>query len=200
MHLKIRDFQKALKSIFLIDFMLQNNEYFESFIFRLLQIIIMHSKNIFHSSRKMRGVSPLVASVLLIAIVITISMIIMGWLSTLTKTTTSTVTNKTQEGINCASASISIEDVYIIGTSSANVVVKNTGFTNGLNISGTLLNITGYNFTATQPASLLNKGNVFTLNFPSVSIATCPNSFSRVIVTTDCGGVIDTFTNAPKCA
>lgn len=156
-----------------------------------------------HIINSKKGVSPLIATVLLIAIVITIALVILGWLSTLTKTTTSTVTNKTSESVNCASASISIEDVFVIGTgstASANVIVKNTGFTNGLNISGTLLNSSGYNFSATQQTSLLNKGNVFTLNFPSISVATCPNSFSRVIVTTDCGGVLESFTGTPKCA
>ena len=63
--------------------------------------------------RKMKGISPLIAAVLLIAFTVAIATLVMGWFSTFTRTTTTSVTNSTSLAINCADARVTIRDVYI---------------------------------------------------------------------------------------
>ena len=153
----------------------------------------------------MKGISPLIAAVLLIAFTVAIATLIMGWFSTFTRTTTTSVSNKTSEAIACSNAQISIEDVYItagnIATGSARIVVKNTGFTT-LAINGAqVINTTGQNFsTGFSGVSSLTAGSIQTLSLTNVSVPTCPSTFSKVIVTTNCGGISDIFDGTPRCS
>ncbi|HLC76960.1 MAG TPA: archaellin/type IV pilin N-terminal domain-containing protein [archaeon] len=152
----------------------------------------------------MKGISPLIASVLLIAFTVSIATLVSGWFSTLTRSTTTTVSNKTSESISCSNAQISIEDVYIsagsVATGSARVIVKNNGYTtigvNGLQI----YNTTGQNFSSGfSPVSTFDAGAIQTFSIVNVSVISCPSTFSKVIVTSNCGGITDTFDGAPKC-
>ena len=152
----------------------------------------------------MKGISPLLASVLLIAITVSIATLIMGWMSTVARTTEVKVENKTMQAVDCSSASITIQDVYLKagnGTGAASVIVSNSGQTDGLVIvSATLINTTGVSFASgSVPITNFDQGDVETLTFTSINISVCPQSFSKVIVTTDCGGVSDTFDTTPKC-
>jgi len=146
-----------------------------------------------------KGISPLIASVLLIAFTVAIATLIMGWFSTITRSTTTTVGNKTSESVACSSAQISIEDIYIRQSLFANVtvIVKNTGYaTIGIN---SLQNTTGQNFsTGFIAATSLPPGSIVTYNLTNVSMTTCA-VFSKVIVTSTCGGIADTFDTTPKC-
>lgn len=152
---------------------------------------------------EMKGISPLLASVLLIAITVAIATLIMGWMSTVARTTQIKVENKTSQAVDCSSASISIDDVYITAGSagSANIIVRNTGQVDGLTVqSAQIYNTTGANFsTISTPITSFNKGDIATLRFLNISVATCPTDFSKVIVTTSCGGVTDIFDTTPKC-
>ena len=78
----------------------------------------------------MKGISPLIAAVLLIAFTVAIATLIMGWFSTFTRTTTTTVTNTTALAVNCADARVTIRDVYIQAGASGltNVLIENTGY------------------------------------------------------------------------
>jgi flagellin-like protein len=151
----------------------------------------------------MKGISPLVASVLLIVMVVTIAALITTWLTTFTKTSQQSVTNKTDTTLDCSGASISIQDVYVTNGSLGTVraLVKNDGLTDGLSIiSGQLLNSSGGNFTATNlPFTGFNVGGLATIVFANASIATC-SSFSQVIVTSSCGGIFDVFSSPPRSA
>jgi hypothetical protein len=126
-------------------------------------------------------------------------------MSTLTRTTTSTVSNSTDSVIGCSSASISIDEVYVVkGTTNGTVraVVKNTGYRDSMEVrNAVLLTSDGVDYSVSSPSlpySGLNKGDIVTLRFDNVSISQC-SSFSKVIVTTNCGGIEDTFSGAPKC-
>jgi flagellin-like protein len=152
-----------------------------------------------------KGISPLIASVLLIAFTVAIATIVFSFLSTTVKQTTTSTANKTTEALECSAASINIDDVYISGTSAATVrvIVKNTGFTNGLSIiSANVYNKTGVNFsTSDVPLTGFDKGETATLTFTNVNMsAGCPTAFSKVIIATSCGGVSDTFDGTPKCS
>ncbi|MBI2971034.1 MAG: hypothetical protein HYY37_01295, partial [Candidatus Aenigmarchaeota archaeon] len=47
----------------------------------------------------MKGISPLLAAVLLIAVTVAIATLVMGWVSTTVRTTQTTVSNKTVEAV-----------------------------------------------------------------------------------------------------
>ena len=154
----------------------------------------------------MKGVSPLIAAVLLVAFTVAIATLIMGWFSTFTRTTTSTVSNKTSTAIGCSNAQISIEDVYVknatlINETRVTVIVKNTGYaTIGLN-SLQVYNTTGQNFSqGFVAATSIAPGSIVTYNVTNVSMITCPTTFSKAIVTSTCGGISDAFDSLPKCA
>jgi flagellin-like protein len=149
-----------------------------------------------------KGISPLVASVLLIVIVVTIAALLISWITTFTKGAQQTVTNRTDVVLDCSGAAISIQDVYMTNGSAGTirVLVKNDGLVRGLSIiSGQAINRTGGNFTATGvPITNFDIGDVENVVFANVSMATC-DAFSQVIVTTNCGGIYDTYTRSPKC-
>ncbi len=159
-------------------------------------------------SQNKKGISPLLAAVLLIAVTVAIATLVMGWLTTITRTTQVTVSNRTSEAVDCASASIAIEDVYIDAgiNQSQRVIVRNSGLLDSLQIiSAQIYNRTGGNFSANSlPITNFNRGNVTTLVFigglANITVVdSCPGAFSRAIVSTNCGGISAEFTGTPKC-
>ncbi len=154
-------------------------------------------------TKQKKGISPLIAAVLLIAFTVATATLIAGWFSTLARTTTATVTNRTDMAVGCSGASISIDQVYGVanasGTMTSRAVVRNNGLANLSIISAQFFNTTGNNFTTgTTLPVVMNRGNITTLSF-TTNLNTCPGAFSRVIVTTDCGGVSATFDSTPRC-
>lgn len=142
----------------------------------------------------MKGISPLVASVLLIAFTVSISTLIMGWFSTFARTTTSNVSSSAAEAIACNSAGVNIEHVYIVNGSNPNVttiLVHNVGFYT-INVTGMVINTTGGVCSNSTPVSLA-KGNYTTIQMIGCNIFPGAKAqFSRAVVTTNCGGVDDT--------
>jgi len=140
------------------------------------------------SLKSKKGVSALIASVLLIAFTVSVSMIIMGWFSTFTRTATSNISATTTEAIGCNAASINIEHVY-----DGKIIVKNTGFKD-LNVVGMIVNSTGG--TCTSSSTPVTKGSVVALSLSSCAPSGMTDAyFDRAIVTTDCGGVDDVTTD-----
>ncbi len=155
----------------------------------------------------MKGVSPLIAAVMLIVVSMTIATIIYGSLSTTIRSSTAITSNTSAKTVECTSASVSIQDVFISGSSSSSTVraiVKNSGYTDDLVVQdGQVFNKTGSNFsTPDTPVTNFDRGNIVTLTFSNVSFssASCPNAFSKVIVTTNCGGISNVFDGTPKCS
>jgi len=138
----------------------------------------------------MKGISPLIAAVLLIAFTVSVSMIIMGWFSTFTRTTTANISASTTEAIGCNAASINIEHIYLTATRGS-IVVKNTGFKD-LSVSGMIVNTTGGVCSFTGSVA---KGAVTSLS-GACTLFDSANDFSRAIVTTNCGGVDDVTTDS----
>jgi flagellin-like protein len=84
----------------------------------------------------MRGVSPLVATVLLIAFTVMVAGIISIWLSGFTKTSVSTIGSEAEQQIACIHASLSLRDVkYSTSSGSLFGSIENTGVVNIGNIS-----------------------------------------------------------------
>lgn len=149
-----------------------------------------------------KGISPLLASVLLIAVTVAIATLVMGWVSTITRTSQVTVSNRTTEAVNCASAAVVIDDVYIsTGARTASVIVRNSGQTDDLQLTfAPLFNSTGNSVSPSEslPVTDFDRGEIQTFTYTSTGISTCAN-FSRAIVATNCGGVSATFDRTPKC-
>ena len=169
----------------------------------------MKKRKLHPSTGNEKGISPLLAAVLLIAVTVAIATLVMGWITTITRSTQVTVSNKTVEATDCSSASIVIEGVYIAagGNGTSRVIVRNAGLLDNMQIiSAQIFNRTGSNFSASSlPITNFGKGNVTTLSFspigpPGGTVATaCPGDFSRVLISTTCGGVSAEFTSTPNC-
>lgn len=151
----------------------------------------------------MKGISPLLASILLIAITVAVASMASGWFTSTIRTSTASTTNRTNTALDCSGASISVDSVYITGTTSATIkaIVRNNGQIDGMTIIGAqAFNTTGGNFSATGlPVVSVNQGTITTLSFVPGNFAACPASFTSLVVTTNCGGITDTFTGTPTC-
>ena len=133
-----------------------------------------------------KGISPIIATVLLVAFVVSASLYVSGWFTTLTISTTKSVGNKSGEAIGCASAAINIKGVYVApsnapGTAgSGRVIIENTGYTDNLVIiSAELYDRLGNNFTASNvPIAEFDQGDLETLafNFPTLGNTTTDSS------------------------
>ena len=155
----------------------------------------------------MKGISPLIAAVLLIAITVAIATLVTGWVSSTVRSTQVSVENKTTEAVECAGASIVVDDVYVNdngATATVRAVVRNSGQTNDIQIqNATLYNNIGSGKTANSPSvpvTDFDRGEVVTFDFTGAAIATCPTNFKEVIVTTTCGGVFGKFDKTPRCS
>ena len=150
----------------------------------------------------MKGLSPLIAIVLLIAITLTVISIMMGWVTDLVTGQTGTIGNKTSEAVECTGAVITIDDVYIdFSTNRSRVHVRNSGQLDLGITSASLTNQRGEkasNLTA-FPITGFDKGNIEEIVFNITNVITVCGNFSKVIVATNCGNAKDDFTSTPNC-
>ncbi|MBU5678708.1 MAG: archaellin/type IV pilin N-terminal domain-containing protein [Candidatus Aenigmatarchaeota archaeon] len=142
----------------------------------------------------MKGLSPLIASVLLIAFTVSVAMIIMTWFSSFARGTTENISATGETAVGCSSAGISIEHVYISGTNGV-IVVRNIGFV-PLNVTGMIVNTTGGACT-TASLTTVDVGETKALSLSGcqgIQGAGC-TGFSRAIVSTNCAGIGDEVTS-----
>jgi flagellin-like protein len=79
------------------------------------------------SGELMKGVSPLIASVLLIAFVIAVAGLYSGWITSFTKTTTEQVQEQSEKKVNCSYGGIALDNVkYNRTTGNMSGTVENT--------------------------------------------------------------------------
>jgi flagellin-like protein len=158
-------------------------------------MIIMHGK---------KGISPLIAAVLLIVMAVAIAGVIMAWTSAYTKDTQGRLENKSADLIDCRGGLISIDSIYLkngTSTASARVVVKNVGVhVENLQItSGIFFNTSGSSFSATNvPITGFDRGDIEIVEFGNMSVGTC-DDFSQVVIGTNCPDVSKSFNGRPIC-
>lgn len=148
----------------------------------------------------MRGLSSLVAAVLVIAMTLLIAMIVSSYVREATVTESSQVRAKISELVNCSLAGLEIQSVFLdTSQNNTRVVVRNVGQQRETVISADIFNRTGGKgsvLTPTLPASLA-KGDVVNIVFnvsgtnnPTTHNSSLPNvtcaSFSQVIVSSEC--------------
>jgi flagellin-like protein len=141
--------------------------------------------------KSQKGISPLIASVLLIAFTVSVAMIVMGWFSGFVRTTTENVTGVSQQAVGCSTAVIDLDHVYVnaVNTSNVSMVIRNEGSVS-LTINGMLINISGGSCT-NAAALTLSAGTIGTLNLTNCLVPNVGN-FSKAIITTSCSGITDT--------
>ena len=144
-----------------------------------------------------KGISTLIAAVLLIAVTLLISLIVSTSFTSLVKTQASTLQTRTGEAVNCTSSSIDIESIFVDFTKgttrTAQVVVRNSGQVRENIISAHIINKTGGTGNSMTAFPLgVAKGDIVTFEFNLNNTAasggvniTCTN-FDRVIITTEC--------------
>ena len=154
-----------------------------------------------------KGISPLISVVLLIAMTVLISTVMASWLTSFQKDQQDTIANKSGQIVDCTSADITIDDVYIDFKSNiTRIIVRNSGQVRELAIESALfLNNLGHAaLNATNetiyPVTNFGLGSIKTLefNFSTINMTACAN-FSKVIVATNCAATTATFTGTPKC-
>ncbi|MBI4019495.1 MAG: hypothetical protein HY364_04550 [Candidatus Aenigmarchaeota archaeon] len=136
--------------------------------------------------KKTKGISPLIASVLLIAIVIVVGTLTLDWATAIHSNLGSSVKNKTSE---CTTAAVVIDRVYLdLNGSVGRIVARNSGFDDD-SITGasvvTMKGQTSSNLTAFPVAMARGTQTTLTVNISGI-ITSCTN-FSRAYVTTSCG-------------
>ncbi|MBI4018109.1 MAG: hypothetical protein HY368_00700 [Candidatus Aenigmarchaeota archaeon] len=150
----------------------------------------------------MKGVSTIIATVLLLAITVLISLVVSTSFTQITKEQTSTVSTRTTQAVNCTSSDINVEAVYLdTGPSNqSRVTVRNSGQINENIVAAKMYNKTGIEAASitTYPAAIA-KGSLTTLLFNisgSGGLNVTCSSFSQVIVSTEC--VTEVFDSTPK--
>ena len=138
--------------------------------------------------------------------VIVISTIILSWASALVKTQQSTIENKTMSGVECATADVNIESVFLdFTTNVSRVIIRNSGQADYSIISTSLVNNVGdscpyLNSTNLTSASIwLTKGSITTVKFNMSGFINACVNFSYALVSTNCAAISDKFTGSPTC-
>ncbi len=149
-------------------------------------------------SRGSVGISPLIASVLTVLIAITVATIVIGWVTTVTKSTTRDVGNNTDKAIDCTVSQINIEEVYLDTTRNrSRVSVKNAGYTHDMVMSAVVSNSYGINaVNITEFPVILMQGDYATIEFNTTNTIPACGNFSRAVVSTKCKSTA--FDSSPK--
>ena len=121
----------------------------------------------------MKGISPLIAAVLLIAFTVAVGGIISLWLTSFSKTTTSAVQTSTEKQVKCASTVLEITSV---STSGNRIVVTNLGPQNVTLTSIVLSDGTVSNF---QISEELSAGSSYSINTTNSSIISPTINFTQ---------------------
>ncbi len=97
--------------------------------------------------KNFKGISPLIASVLLVAFTMAIAAVLVAWITGFTQQQTETIGSRGDQQTSCAYSTLSIdkEDVSVLGNSTAfdgsrfNVTITHSAGTETLNITGVII-------------------------------------------------------------
>ena len=140
-------------------------------------------------NEKKKGLSPLIASVLLIVFTIGISAIIITWMNTYTKEMTYDANKDTSTIVDCTNTNIDIDGTYIITSDDVKTIARNTGHKiiylkeayiwdiNGTNCN---LNITNSELGVAESIQLINDSC-------DIDFTTGCSEFGKITVSTTCG-------------
>jgi len=158
-------------------------------------------------SEIMKGVSPLIATVLLIAFTVAAAGIISSWLQGFTRSTTNTVTSQSQSELTCSYAGISLSSLkYSASDFSLSGKVENTG---KVGIGGIIMQIFFNNGSGSNNLRLCTNGTIFICTTANLSLipremasfnissgATTLASIDSVRIFSNCSTVYDSASNS----
>lgn len=151
-----------------------------------------------HQNKK--GVSPLIAAVLLIVFTVAVAGIVVNWLSSYAQETAAAASGSSQSVIECAKVNLDISKAYVTvnttGDDSITAVIQNVGLSDAAIQGVTAFTTTGESCTLTGTTSIARGGTEIWTNTSGCSIydqADC-SDFDSVTLTTTCGST-DRFSN-----
>lgn len=141
-----------------------------------------------------KGLSTLVAVVILIAIVMIITTTLLNWTTLFTSEQTKDISNTSRVIKDCAV--ITVDDVYLdFSSNRSRVFLKSS--VEGVMDSAVLLNKKGVEMPLNTNMPLeINKGEIKMIEFNLTSDLTACANFSQVLVSTQCSTI--TFDQAPR--
>lgn len=134
-----------------------------------------------------KGISPLLAAILLIAISVIVSSILLNWSTLLTSQQTQDITNETKQITGCGV--LTIEGVYLDFTSNRSRVFVKSIVEDSID-SAKLVTTRGADMPLNTKLPMeINKGDIKILEFNlTASLLACTN-FSQVILGTRCSTI-----------
>lgn len=152
--------------------------------------------------RREKGLSQVITTTLLILIAITVSILVSAWLSSLTKTETGGIQNRTQVRLSCERGYLTITSVYYNCSNDCSADINHTIT---LNIRNTgeiklsldkiyVINKTGTTYTLIPNVTSLDISEIKTIG--NVSRDSCGGfnkTIDEIMITTGCSNVYDTF-------
>ena len=143
-----------------------------------------------------KGVSPFIASVLLIAFAIAVAAIFSGWLSSFTQTTTEEVQEHSEKRVTCSYGGIALEDVeYNKTTGNFSGKVENTDIITLGDVDFEIF----YTDASRDKLDLnmtLDPGEKDTFNQNVNNMNSSTNSYNKIRVVTNCSNVYDEATSS----
>ena len=135
-----------------------------------------------------KGISPFIASVLLIAFTVAVAGILSGWFTSFTKTSTETVEEHAEEQLTCTYGGVKIYDVtYSSANGYVSGFIKNTGTITLNNVNLTIICSTG-TFDRTLNLDLdPGEEGYFNVSLGCSSLT----QLIKIMVVTDCPQVSD---------
>ena len=151
-----------------------------------------------------KGVSPLIAVVLLIVFTVAVSTMIMSWMNTYTKTTTASASANTDTVITCSQQTINIPTttgVNVNGGDNVTVNIENNG-QRATTIQKVLAyDLGGRTCDLTPVNKTLSVGDIVSRRVNCTSgVPSWDGCVKSVRATTTCGGIYDEWLNATSCA
>ena len=135
----------------------------------------------------MKGISPLLASVLLIAFTLAVAVVIGSWLTSISSQETSIVSDSLNKTVTCSKGVLDIVDIPDNNT----VIIQNSG---QIDLTGSFTLSCGANITTSAStglptggmASLTSSGCQDSGNKIRVSSHVCPSVYTECTYNTDC--------------
>jgi len=139
---------------------------------------------------KQKGVSPLIAAVLLIAFTMAVAAILTAWLTTFTKEQTENVGNRSNQVISCSYAGIAIYDAVWDDTNDRMLVsIANTGAID-------LTDVNVYVYRSGVQEGNENSGTLQSADIKTITITSISSLPDKITITTpDCPNLIDEETS-----
>ena len=143
-----------------------------------------------------KGVSPLIATVLLIAFTVAVAGVISIWITGFASESTETVTNQTDIELYCSNGGVGVSDLRYCNSYLAGII-QNTGL---VDLSGITAQVTFQNATPAQTIYLEQNGSATTNSskmvlsprqIASFNITIGGSNYHRIHIYTNCANVYD---------